>query len=394
MGAPLVSIVTPSLNQGEFIRATIESVLSQDYPNLEYIIMDGGSTDATAAIATEYSSRLRFISEKDNGQSDAINKGFKMARGETLAWINSDDLLLPGAVNYAVAALAQAGRAGAIYGEGYRIDRSGAVKSKFLPTEPFNLWKLVYLSDYVLQQSVFFRRSALEAVGWLDDSLHYVMDWDLLIRLGKKFGLYYTPEDLGALREYDEAKTFSGGQRRIEEIRTILERHTGLKAAPGYRTYGLQEKQESYRRKLTQRLPSGWKWAMWPPAAAMWLRSAAAIEIISRRAQGFYRGWAAGRMRWMLPEGSGEVIIRGETPNQPRFKHQSLTAWAGGRELGRKHVGAGVFEFRFMAPAHHRGPFQFEIHSTHHMLRFAGDRVNWRRAAFRLIAANWASDDT
>src|SRR6266481_1933988 len=104
---PLFSVVTPSYNQGRFIRATIESVLSQDYPNLEYIIMDGGSTDETASIAKDYASRLTFISEKDRGQSHAINKGFRMARGSFLAWLNSDDLYLPGCVRAAVEAFSR-----------------------------------------------------------------------------------------------------------------------------------------------------------------------------------------------------------------------------------------------------------------------------------------------
>src|SRR5437667_3609670 len=95
---PLFSVVTPSYNQGRFIRATIESVLSQDYPHIEYIIMDGGSTDETASIAQEYSGRLTFISEPDNGQAHAINKGFRIARGEVLSWLNSDDIILPGAI--------------------------------------------------------------------------------------------------------------------------------------------------------------------------------------------------------------------------------------------------------------------------------------------------------
>src|SRR5258706_10560429 len=98
MQGPLVTVVTPSLNQGHFIRATIESVLSQDYPHLEYIIMDGGSTDETAAVAAEYGTRLKWISEKDRGQSHAINKGFRMAKGDIVSWLNSDDLILPGAV--------------------------------------------------------------------------------------------------------------------------------------------------------------------------------------------------------------------------------------------------------------------------------------------------------
>lgn len=390
MGEPLVSIVTPSLNQGEFIRATIESVLAQDYPRIEYIVMDGGSTDATAQIAAEYAGKLRFISEKDTGQSNAINKGFAMARGEIVAWLNSDDLLLPGAVRHAVAGFAGAGGAGAVYGEGYRIDRAGAIKDRFQPTEPFNLWKLVYLSDYVLQQATFFRRAAVEAVGWLDESLHYAMDWDLLIRLGKKFGLHYVPEYLGSLREYDEAKTFSGGARRIEEIRRVLERHTGLREAPGYLTYRWQARQEGLRRRISKGLPRGLVWAGWPPGAAAWVVSATCIEVISRRAQGYYGGWASNRFRWMLPEGRGEVVLRGETPDTARFDGQELTALAGGRELGRQRVGRGRFEFRFEAPVRDDGTFEFEIHATRWAPRFAGGRVNWRRAAFRLIEADWA----
>src|SRR5215472_10088507 len=102
MPAPLVTVVTPSFNQACFIRATIESVLSQDYPNLEYIIMDGGSTDGTADIVREYASRVTWISERDRGQSDAINKGFRMARGEIVSWLNSDDIILPAAISKAV----------------------------------------------------------------------------------------------------------------------------------------------------------------------------------------------------------------------------------------------------------------------------------------------------
>src|SRR6266550_874687 len=122
MQRPLVTIVTPSFNQGRFIRQTIESVLTQDYPNIEYIIMDGGSTDETASVAAEYADRLRFVSEPDRGQSHAINKGFRMARGEVVSWLNSDDVILPGAVAHAVTAFELNPTLGAVYGEGYLID--------------------------------------------------------------------------------------------------------------------------------------------------------------------------------------------------------------------------------------------------------------------------------
>jgi len=213
MPVPVVTVVTPSYNQGCFIRATIESVLSQKYPHLEYIVMDGGSTDETAAVVKEYSSRLTFISERDRGQSHAINKGFQMARGSVLAWLNSDDLYLPGSIHAAVDAFDRNPSAGAVYGEGYLIDSAGKSASRFPWTQTFDLWRLTYLSDYILQQTVFFRRAALDEVGYLNECLHYTMDWDILIRLGKRYPVEYIPAYMACLREHPEAKTFAGGKR-------------------------------------------------------------------------------------------------------------------------------------------------------------------------------------
>src|SRR6266536_2375942 len=118
MSGPLVTIVTPSFNQGSFIRATIESVLSQDYAEVEYIIMDGGSTDATASVVKDYASRLTFISEKDRGQTHAINKGFKLARGQLLAYLNSDDVYLPGMIRTAIQGFQKNPGAGVFYEKG------------------------------------------------------------------------------------------------------------------------------------------------------------------------------------------------------------------------------------------------------------------------------------
>ena len=364
MSQPLVTIVTPSLNQGEFIRGAIESVLSQDYPSIEYLIMDGGSTDRTASIAAEYATRLVWTSAKDRGQSDAINKGFLRARGDVVAWLNSDDLLLPGAVAAAVAALGQAGSAGGVYGEGCLMDRSGLSRRRFPATERFNLWKLTYLSDYILQPAAFFRRRAVEAVGWLDESLHYAMDWDLLIRLGKKFGLAYTPECLAALREYPEAKSFSGGSARIAEIRRVLERHTGLRRAPGYWTHALDRWQRSAMAALSQ--PRS-RWLA-PPAQFLSLlvyaATAAPIAWVARRSQGcFPDGWVGPLLRWMIPEAQAKVTIRGHVPDRSSLRGQTLAIRTEGRELARWPVGPGNFEVAF-EPRSRGGPVPFEIHAS------------------------------
>jgi glycosyltransferase involved in cell wall biosynthesis len=386
-GTPTVTIVTPSYNQGHFIRATIESVLSQDYPHLEYIVMDGGSTDQTAAIVAEYGSRLRWISEKDRGQSHAINKGFSMARGEIVGWLNSDDILLPGAVAKAVEAFGEAPwRVGAIYGEGCVMDREGRITGRFAATEPFNLWKLVYLSDYILQQSAFFRREAVAEVGWLDESLHYTMDWDLLIRLGKRFGLHYVPQYFGVLREYPEAKTFAGGSARIEEIRRVLERHTGLRRAPGYWTYGLEMLRSEWKDRLESRSPA---WLR-PGAklAAFFIRHATAVPLmlIHRNCQGMYPDrWVSDRLRWMLPEAAAEAVVRGDS----QIPGQTLSVSAAGRELGAWKVGPGAFALRFDVPPGSHGAFQFDVCASRYKRPRLGSELSFRRKAWTLKAVEW-----
>jgi glycosyltransferase involved in cell wall biosynthesis len=387
--------VTPSFNQGEFIRATIESVLAQDYPRVEYIVMDGGSTDHTAAIAAEYGSRLRWISEKDRGQSHAINKGFAMAKGEIVAWLNSDDLLLPGAVTRAVNAFAAAPpHIGAIYGEGHLMDREGRITGRFPATEPFNLWKLVYLSDYILQQSTFFRRAAVAQAGWLDEDLHYTMDWDLLIRLGKRFGLHYVPEYFGVLREYPEAKSFAGGRLRIQEIRRVLERHTGLRRAPGYWTYRLEMFRSQWKSALENGIPA---WLRAPARlASCFLRFAAGapIMLLHRHSQGLYADrWAARRLKWMLPETARAVIVRGHVPDELGLQGQTLTVRAETGELGRWPVGPGAFTLRFAVPAGANGPFRFDVYASRYKRPRLGSEMSLRRMAWIMEAIEWAGPE-
>lgn len=392
MGQPIVTIVTPSYNQAEFIRATIESVLAQDYPHIEYVIMDGGSTDQTASIAAEYLSRLTWISERDRGQAHAINKGFERAKGDLVAWLNSDDILLPGAVSRAVKAFQDAPpNIGAIYGEGYLMDRAGRFTRRFPATEPFNLWKLTYLSDYVLQQSTFFRRAAVEQVGRLDEELHYALDWDLLIKLGKRFGLHYVPEYFGALREYAEAKSFAGGRARIAEIRRVLERHSGLKHAPGYWTYGLKNLDESCR-QFCGRAHSLWLRAPGRVASfGVYAATAVPIMLILRHAQGLYLDrWASDRLKWMLPEGKGEVVVRGRVPEHPRLTGQTLAIRAGERELGRWPAGPGAFELRFPRPDGGGDPFEFEILAARYKRPRIGSERSVRRMAWQVEKIEWA----
>jgi glycosyltransferase involved in cell wall biosynthesis len=346
MPQPKVTIVTPSLNQGHFIRATIESVLSQAYDNLEYIIMDGGSTDETAAVVRDYSSRLTWISEPDRGQSHAINKGFRRAAGQVVAWLNSDDLLLPGAVQRAVAALEAQTDVAAIYGEGYLIDRDGAAASRFPCTEPFNLWKLVYLSDYVLQQTVFFRKEVFEHVGYVDEQLHYAMDWDLLIRIGKRYPLGYVPEYLGCLREYPEAKSFSGGARRIAEIREVMRRHTGRRIAPGYIIYGLETYRGIWCDWVDRHTPRALRWPSHKLQQAIQVAAGRVIGRTILHSQGWYGDrWASREVKLMTPASAEALVLRGFNPLDGR-RRLRLAIYSNGSKIGEYPLDHGGFELR------------------------------------------------
>jgi hypothetical protein len=361
-------------------------VLQQDYPNIEYIIMDGGSTDGTAAVVEGYTGRLAWYSEKDRGQAHAINKGFQRARGEIVAWLNSDDVLLPGAVGRAVAAFARTPRAGAVYGEGYLLERDGHVTRRFPDTEPFNLWKLVHESDYILQPSTFLRRDAVEQVGWLEEGLCYTMDWDLLIRLGKKFGLQHVPEYLGALREYPEAKSFAGGRRRLAEIRRVLQRHTGMKWPPGYWIYALHSYQWFWRTRLCSSAP---RWLRTPAAMLSCLIdviTATGLSLIPHRQGHSPDGWASDRLQWMLPEGTGQIVIRGTVPEDSRLKDQRLSITAESRALGVWQAGPGNFEIRLPLSS---GSPHLELRASRYILRKSPRGPGFQRAAFQLRSIDW-----
>jgi glycosyltransferase involved in cell wall biosynthesis len=215
---PLVSIVTPSYNQGRFVRETIESVLSQDCAPIEYMVIDGGSKDGTLEVLRSYGDRFYWVSEKDQGQSNAINKGWKRARGEFLAWLNSDDIYLPGAISKAVGFLKSHPEIGAVYGEGYHIDEGGQIIERY-PTEPFNRARLIE-TCYICQPTVLIRKAVLDEVGLLDESLEYCMDYDLWLRIAKKYDLGYIPDYLACTRFYYDTKTLG---KRIQVHKEILE---------------------------------------------------------------------------------------------------------------------------------------------------------------------------
>ncbi len=221
---PVVTIITPSFNQCRFIEATIRSVLQQDYPAIEYIVKDGGSTDGTLDLLRRYGDRLAWTSEPDGGQAAAINAGWRQGRGQILAWLNSDDLYAPGAVRRAVAAFRQQPDVAGVYGGCDYIDQAGELLGHFR-TEPWDFTKVVCnLGGLIAQQSTFLRREAIDAIGYLDQDLSMVMDVDLWLRLGLHYRLQYLPERLAAFRIHASSKTVATGTRFGPELRAIYDR--------------------------------------------------------------------------------------------------------------------------------------------------------------------------
>ena len=213
-----VSIVTPSYNQAAYLEATIQSVLSQNYPNLEYIIIDGGSTDGSVEIIKKYHDRLAFwISEADKGQTDAINKGFSRATGEILAWLNSDDTYQPGAVAKAAAALEANRDASMVYGDANFINAEGRVIGRF-PAAQTDYRKLRQGYVHIPQQAAFFRAEYWRQVAPLDDNFFFAMDYDLWVRLSALAPLVYVPDTWANFRMHGDAKSITADDRCWPEM--------------------------------------------------------------------------------------------------------------------------------------------------------------------------------
>ncbi len=220
-----ISIITPSYNQGQYLEETIQSVLDQNYPNLEYIIMDGGSTDNSVEIIKKYESQLaHWESRPDGGQSNAINKGFNMASGDILAWLNSDDYYTPGTLNQ-VAGLFEPDDLKIVFGEcALYHEKSGKTKASTV-FEYAQSHKIEY-SDYIIQPSSFWTKKTWETVGNLDGKLTYTFDWDWYIR-AKKAGVHFHPVDktFSVYRYHDQHKTGTGGDERELELASIYKQY-------------------------------------------------------------------------------------------------------------------------------------------------------------------------
>jgi glycosyltransferase involved in cell wall biosynthesis len=223
--APLVSIVTPTLNSQQFLAEAIDSILSQDYPAIELIVVDGGSTDTTLDTLARYGERLRVISGRDKGPSDAIYKGFQQATGEIFAWLNADDSFLPGAMRTAVDYLNARPETDVVYGEGWWIDEHGKVISRY-PTLPWDP-RILERDCFICQPAAFLRATAYRRCP-LDPDVNRSFDYDLWIRmarLGVRFDCI--PDYLANSRMHSGAKTLSEREEVFQASMHLLERHYG-----------------------------------------------------------------------------------------------------------------------------------------------------------------------
>ena len=220
---PLVSIVTPSFNKGQYIEETILSIRNQTYKNIEHIVIDGGSTDKTLSILKNYSPVLLWFSEPDKGQSDAINKGWRIAKGDIIAYLNADDTYLPNAVESAVNFFLQHPETAMIYGDGIFSDEKGKFLMNFTAGE-FILKNLIFCRDNILQPAVFLRKTVFDTIGDVDVDLHLAMDLDYWIRTGIRYNVKYIPNQFATAKIYKDAKSSAQMHKYVKEYEHILEK--------------------------------------------------------------------------------------------------------------------------------------------------------------------------
>jgi len=249
---PKVSVITPSFNQGRFIEETILSIQSQSYPNLEHIVVDGGSTDGTLGILGKNFGKIKWISEKDRGQAHAINKGFRMAQGEIIGWLNSDDIYFNGAMRQVINIFTNEPTIDVLYGDYIYIDDHGQ-KLKEERLINFDLKILLYDGCFIGQPAVFFKRKVFESVGYIDEALHFAIDWEYWLRLyfsGCRF--YHLPRFLSGYRLHVKSKTMNQSQALLDEEELVRNKYSARINNGNCKRNYLVRKYHRFRKRAVQ----------------------------------------------------------------------------------------------------------------------------------------------
>lgn len=250
------SIVTPTYNHAKYIETTIKSVIANksDKYELEYIVIDGGSDDGTQEVVEKYRDEIaKFVSESDEGQADAINKGFTYATGDIYAYINSDDYYFPDAFEKVASFFEENPDVDFVYGDCVFVDEEGRFRRYFTEIEPYDRFRLTSCSDFIMQPASFWRKEAFEKIGGFDKKYHFGFDWDAWSKMaknGSKF--HYLKELLAVNREFEETKTQSGGSKRLAELKTIILKNKESIWPHAYYSYAFAE--ESMKEKSQQNI--------------------------------------------------------------------------------------------------------------------------------------------
>jgi glycosyltransferase involved in cell wall biosynthesis len=276
---PFLSVVTPSFQQGEFLEETIQSVLGQSFGDFEYVVCDGGSDDGTIEVLRRHEDRVRWVSEPDRGQADAVHKGISMTSGEVIAWINSDDVYLPGAFELVAEVFRRQPELSVAYFAADYIDENGAVLEPCL-TEPWNPQRLFDVC-FVTQPAAFFRRELYERAGGLDRDLHYCLDYELWLRLAAYGPFLYVPIKVACSRLYPWNKTRARAVEHATEINDVLRRFGPVPAtwmfhyahvrayACGYDRTDPEQDRRFIRELTGELLRASLRWRTPPSRAAM-----------------------------------------------------------------------------------------------------------------------------
>ena len=285
-----LSVITPSYNQGQFIERTLLSVLEQQVDDLEYWVIDGGSSDQTVEILKKYADRLQWLSEPDNGQTDALNKGIRRTSGEIIGWLNSDDIYYPGVLPQVMRFFADHPEVKILYGRANHIDAEDGVIEPY----PTREWDYQALLDdcFICQPAVFFRREIIERYGLFNESLDFCMDYEYWLRVGRQEPLYYYPVLLAGSRLYDENKTLGCRRQVREEILTMVSEKLGRLSLRWLTILGICITEETGigRKRLVDKVRF---------ARALF---GSVAEEAAKRGQPLTLGQKTGLLRWWLAE--------------------------------------------------------------------------------------------